>query len=92
MMKLLFLALAIASCLLLATHALSEDEIDALNAIAKVWTQLGKINPPWTPESTPKACTPPVLFGLTCSEGPDPHVTVLYAHHPFLSVILILLL
>lgn len=58
--------------------ALSAGEEEALGAFLKNFIGLNAVQPnPWTPNIS-MACTPPVFYGLTCSEGPDPHVTQMY--------------
>lgn len=63
-------------------HALNEGEKEALEDFQTNWPDLQLSTPPWN-RSVATACDPPVFYGLTCSTGPDPHITELYVEHFF---------
>jgi hypothetical protein len=57
---------------------LTEGEIGALKSILSIWPSLETASPPWTEWNISLACNKPFAFGLSCSEGPDPHVIGMY--------------
>lgn len=69
---LLILAFAVA-----AADALSQSELKALEALGTSFPVLATKYPPWT-SNISAACDSRPFYGLTCSDGPDPHVLELY--------------
>lgn len=57
--------------------ALTAGEESVLQTFRTSWPALSFIQPVWT-ENISEACGPRPFYGLTCSEGPDPHVTKMY--------------
>lgn len=57
--------------------ALTDGEVLAVEAFYRNFPALQTTTPPWQTNGT-LACTKPVFYGLTCSDGPDPHITTLY--------------
>ena len=78
MLRLLFI---VATLLLLSvpTQALTETEVSALESLLQTWPSLGTLSTPWVAGNLSRACSKPILSGLACSMGPDPHVLGLYA-------------
>ena len=62
----------------LAALALSEDELRAIEGLREAFHGLDTLQSrPWSSNAS-AACDPPYFYGLTCSEGPDPHVIKMY--------------
>lgn len=57
--------------------ALSDREKTAIISLRNSLPSLSTASPPWT-EDPSAACGTPSFYGLSCSSGPDPHVTSLY--------------
>ena len=58
--------------------ALTDGEIKALQDIATEWDYFAYTPSPWPTDGFENACKPPVFYGLSCTNDPDPHVTSLY--------------
>lgn len=69
-----------------SAFGLTSGEESALASLLRNFPVLGGFTPPrWSNVSI--ACNDPVFNGLTCSDGPDPHVLAMYGgvqkHGPF---------
>ena len=56
---------------------MSVGEETALQALLDSFPKLTTTQPPWT-INVSQACETPSFYGLTCSDGPDPHILKLY--------------
>lgn len=72
------LALILLLWLVSVAYGLTRGEKDALEAFQTTWPGLQLVTPSWN-RSVLTACDPPVFYGLTCDNGPDPHITGMYA-------------
>lgn len=61
----------------LSTQALSLGEEDALLAILEANPHLAKAPQPWQ-RNVSLACTPPVFYGIQCSNDSEVHIQGLY--------------
>lgn len=71
LLALLLLAVSYSVC------ALSSNEITALEDLVKNFPLLREQRSPWSRNAS-LACESPVFYGLTCTDGPDQHVSTLY--------------
>ena len=60
-----------------ASTALTQGEKEAISALYDEWSDLRLAHPPWTSNSS-AACDEPPFQYITCTDGPDPHVSSLY--------------
>lgn len=75
LIRILIVLFALSIC----TSALYTHEELALSEIYESVEGLRRVSPPWR-SNVSAACEHPVFYGITCSEGPNPHVIGLYVH------------
>lgn len=76
LMRFIWIALALLT-LSSAALALSEDEKQGLSRILNEIPLLSNMSSPWS-QNVSLACDTPGFYGITCSDGPDPHVIGMY--------------
>lgn len=74
-----------------SANALTDGEINAVEALYRNFSQLRTATPPWQPNGA-LACTPPLFYGLTCSDEPQSHIIKLYVSPPLLESTILLFL
>jgi hypothetical protein len=57
--------------------SLTQRELDGVASLIEDWLQLSHTSPPWQSKNTSAVCDVP-FYGVTCSDGPDPHIIGLY--------------
>lgn len=79
----LFLLLLLVS----PTYGLTSGEEGAIADILESFPHLREESPPWN-YNVSLACDEPPFYGLTCSNGPDPHVLKMYGLLLFRALLL----
>lgn len=77
-----FLVLVLLLLAVSLAKGLTEGEKEALEEFKTNWTGLQAATPPWN-RNVSTACDVPVFYGLSCSNGPDPHILELYVDKSF---------